>query len=248
MASRSYVADHPAPRTARRRRARAGGAALLTTALALAALVGCRSGGNGDTAGGAADAGGQPAAVSGTLAAGADAAAAAVAGEGAGVGASAPGPGPTPTVAERLTAEDEAAMVELIRSLFASATGAATADMQDVVVRQLTTMQLRQLRGDAGPSDGAIGYTAGYVWLVAFTTGAPITVATFMPDPASMADLRDVDPDASLASADGRTTVYYVVATQSIEGRRRFVPMSQGILVEGRSKWSLDDLRAVPTP
>lgn len=234
--------DTTAARIGGRRAARSTGLAAGLAALALAGLAGCR--GSGDAPGAAGDAAGP---VTATVAADA-AAAPGDAGPSGAVAPAAGGPGPTPTIADRLTAEDEAAMVELIRSLFATATGAATADMRDVVVKQLTTMQLRQLRGEAGPSDGAIGFSAGYIWIVAFKTGAPITVSTFMPDPASMADLRDLDPDASLAGSDGLTTVYYVVSTQSIEGRRRFVPMSQGILVDGKSKWSLADLRAVPTP
>lgn len=217
----------------------AGLAALALAVLPLAALAGCRPSGDAPAVG---EDGAGPVTATVAAAAAVDAAPTA---DGAPASS---GPGATPTIADRLAPEDEAQMVELIRSLFATATGAATADMRDVVVKQLTTMQLRQLRGEAGPSDGAVGFSAGYIWIVGFKTGAPITVSSFMPDPASMADLRDLDPDASLAGSDGLTTVYYIVSTQSIEGRRRFVPMSQGILVDGKSKWSLADLRAVPTP
>ena len=118
--------------------------------------------------------------------------------------------------------------------------------MQDVVVRQVSTTQLSTLRGTEGPSEGVVGYSAGYVWIVGFKTSAPLTLSTFLSDAATQFELADIDPTASLAGPDGLTSVYYIVATQSIEGDRRFVPRSQGVLVAGKSKWSLEDLARLP--
>jgi len=151
-----------------------------------------------------------------------------------------------PTTAEHLTAEDEAAMVALIRTLFGPVTGSAEPDMQDTIVRQVSTVQLRALRGEEGPTAGVYGYSAGLVWIVGFKTLAPLTLSTFAADESTLIDLKDIGPTGSLAGPDGRTSVYYIVSTQSVEGDRRFVPMSQGVLVEGKSKWSLDDLAKLP--
>jgi hypothetical protein len=151
-----------------------------------------------------------------------------------------------PTTAEHLTAEDEAAMISLIRTLFGPVTGSAEPDMQDTIVRQISTIQLRALRGEEGPTAGVYGYSAGLVWIVGFKTSAPLTLSTFAADESTLIDLKDLGPTASLAGPDGKTSVYYIVSTQSVEGDRRFVPMSQGVLVEGKSKWTLDDLAKLP--
>lgn len=168
-----------------------------------------------------------------------------------GAGAGATGVDATPTFAgpsgaataasTTLSADDEAQMVALVRSVFGAAAGSAEPDMQNVVVAQMTTPELRVLRGDATPDASAIGYSAGYIWVVGFKTGLPLTLSTFT-TPENMRDLKGIGPTDSLAGPDGLTSLYYVVATQNAEGQRRFVPLSQGILVPGKSKWTLDDL------
>jgi len=153
---------------------------------------------------------------------------------------------PAPTVATNLTAEDEQAMVALIRTLFGPAIGTTEPDMQGTIVRQVSTTELSALRGDKGPDEGVVGYSAGYVWVVGFKTSAPLTRATFMSDPSADLALKDLGLTDSLAGPDGLTSVFYIVVTQSVDGNRRFVPRSQGVLVEGQSKWSLEDLAKLP--
>ncbi|MFN8422168.1 MAG: hypothetical protein U0470_01860 [Anaerolineae bacterium] len=144
---------------------------------------------------------------------------------------------------ETLSAEDEASMVTLIRSLFGAVVREQDPDMQDVTVRQMTTTALRTMRGLATPYAGAFG-------LVRLRLGHrlqdedPLTLSTFSAE--NKPELVGVGDTDSLAGADGRTTVYYVLATTNVEGTRRFVPLQQGILLEGKTKWTLEDLAKLP--
>lgn len=151
----------------------------------------------------------------------------------------------TPTAAvTSLTKEDEAGMVALIKSLFGAVVRDPAPDMQNVIVRQMTTTKLRGLRGLAAPDSSALGYSSGYVWVIGFKTKVPLTLSTFSAE--NQPELTGVGESDSLAGPDGLTSLYYVVATTSVEGNRRFEPLQQGILLEGKTKWTLADLAALP--
>ncbi|MEO8082990.1 MAG: hypothetical protein ABI780_04155 [Ardenticatenales bacterium] len=151
----------------------------------------------------------------------------------------------TPTAAvTSLTKEDEAGMVALIKSLFGAVVRDPEPDMQNVIVRQMTTPALRSLRGLAAPDSSALGYSSGYVWVIGFKTKIPLTLSTYSAE--NQPELTGVGESDSLAGPDGLTSLYYVVATTSVEGNRRFEPLQQGILLEGKTKWTLSDLAALP--
>jgi len=140
-------------------------------------------------------------------------------------------------------AAEVAAVTQVVSATFSATMGVDDPAWQDLTIRQLTTYELAALRGQpAAPADD-VRVAYGTLWVVAFRTSLPVTMADLPPDN-PFDGSPDGPLDASMAGPDGLTTVYYVVVPSAeLGGPTRYALLSRGVLPPDAT-WTIEDLAA----